>query len=93
MRLATRTIGLYHLRWEVETIAKHHELRKRLDAAGVRVGTSDHGTNQSLCSRDHNALEFELVPPGHMGEGKHEAIIAPLDLAGERRRFAGHSSS
>ena len=35
-------------------------------------------------------LEFEvmwLVPADHWGEAEHQAIVEPLDIAGERERF------
>jgi len=87
-----RTVGMYHLAWEVPTLEELEEMRDRLRDAGALVGASDHGANKSLYAVDPDGLEFEvmwLVPAEHRGAGEHEAIIAPLDLAAERRRFAG----
>ena len=60
-------------------------MRERLAAAGALVGASDHGANKSLYAVDPDGLEFEvmwLVPAEHWGEAEHEAIVAPLDIAG-----------
>jgi catechol-2,3-dioxygenase len=86
------TVGLYHLAWEVPTLEDLEEVRKRLVAAGALVGQSDHGANKSLYAKDPDGLEFEvmwLVPPELWGDEEHEAIIRPLDLAAEQRRYAG----
>ena len=86
-----RTVGMYHIAWEVGTLAELEQMRQRLEAAGALIGASDHGNNKSLYSRDPDGLEFEvmwLVPPDEWGDEEHEAIVRPLDLAAERRRFA-----
>ena len=33
------------------------------------------------------------VPPEHWGDSEDQAMVAPLDLAAERRRFAEHGLS
>jgi catechol-2,3-dioxygenase len=66
-------------------------MRDKLSAAGALKGASDHGANKSLYAVDPDGLEFEvmwLVPPAHWGEAEHQAIIEPLDIEAERRRFA-----
>ncbi len=86
------TVGLYHVAWEVASLAELDEMRMALSAAGALVGASDHGANKSLYARDPDGLEFEvmwLVPADQWGEEEHEAIIRPLDLDAEQRRFAG----
>src|SRR5262249_8419599 len=86
-----RTVGLYHLAWEVPTLAELEEMRQRLQREGALVGASDHGANKSLYAKDPDGLEFEvmwLVPPQHWGEAEHQAIIERLDIAAERRKFA-----
>jgi catechol-2,3-dioxygenase len=87
----TRTVGLYHLAWEVGSLDELAAMRDRLDAAGALVGASDHGANKSLYAKDPDGLEFEvmwLVPATLWGAEEHEAIVRPLDLDAERRRFA-----
>ncbi len=87
-----RTVGLYHLAWEVPTLADLAAVRDRLVAAGALVGSSDHGANKSLYAKDPDGLEFEvmwLVPAEHWGAEASQAIIRRLDLDAERERFAG----
>jgi catechol-2,3-dioxygenase len=91
-----RTVGMYHLAWEVGTLAELEEMRDRLQAAGALVGASDHGANKSLYCRDPDGLEFEvmwLTPADSWGDEENEAIIRPLDLAGERRRWGDLEAS
>jgi catechol 2,3-dioxygenase-like lactoylglutathione lyase family enzyme len=86
-----RTVGMYHLAWQVETLEELVEMRTRLEAAGALKGQSDHGVNKSLYCLDPDGLEFEvmwLVPPEHWGEEENQAIVRPLDLDADVRRFA-----
>ncbi len=88
----SQTVGLYHIAWEVGSLDELATMRARLEAAGALVGASDHGPNKSLYAKDPDGLEFEvmwLVPPELWGDEEHEAIIRPLNLDVERRRFAG----
>ena len=88
-----RTVGMYHLAWQVPTLHELREMRDRLSAAGALVGASNHGANKSLYAQDPDGLEFEvmwLVPPEHWGEAEHQAIIEPLDLDGEIAHFAAY---
>jgi catechol-2,3-dioxygenase len=86
-----RTVGLYHLAWEVPTLEELEEMRERLRSAGALKGASDHGANKSLYAVDPDGLEFEvmwLVPAAHWGEAEHEAIVRPLDISAERAHFS-----
>ena len=86
-----RTVGMYHLAWEVATLDELEAMRDRLDAAGVLIGASDHGANKSLYAKDPDGLEFEvmwLVPAEHWGDEADKAIVRPLDLAADQARFA-----
>ena len=86
-----RTVGLYHIAWEVPTLDALEVMRQRLTDAGALVGASNHGANKSLYARDPDGLEFEvmwLVPAEHWGDAETQAIVEPLDLAGEREHFA-----
>jgi catechol-2,3-dioxygenase len=61
-----------------------------LQEAGALVGTSDHGVNKSLYAVDPDGLEFEVtwvVPPELWGDEENEAIIRPLDIAADTRRY------
>jgi catechol-2,3-dioxygenase len=83
-----RTVGLYHVAWEVPTLADLDEARTRLQAEGALVGASDHAVNKSLYAVDPDGIEFEvmwLTPPALWGTDEHSAIVRPLDLDAERR--------
>jgi catechol-2,3-dioxygenase len=85
------TVGMYHIAWEVPTLDDLEAMRQRLADAGALVGSSDHGANKSLYAKDPDGLEFEvmwLVPPELWGEDEHEAIIRPLDIDADKRRYA-----
>lgn len=89
-----RTVGLYHLAWEVETLADLAELAERLREAGALVGASDHHASKSLYAKDPDGLEFEicwvvpeeLLPPGDMTTRR-------LDLDAEIARYGADTSS
>jgi catechol-2,3-dioxygenase len=84
------TVGMYHLAWEVPTLADLDAIGARLRDAGAIVGASDHGANKSIYAKDPDGLEFEvmwLVPASEWGAEEHEAIIRPLDLAADTARF------
>ncbi|MFD2077663.1 Glyoxalase/Bleomycin resistance protein/Dioxygenase superfamily protein [Actinopolymorpha cephalotaxi] len=87
------TVGLYHLAWEVDTLAELDAVRARLVAAGALVGASDHSTSKSLYGRDPDGIEFEVawfVPAGLLDEatlaGRKDGV-RPLDLEQELRRY------
>jgi catechol-2,3-dioxygenase len=76
--------GLYHLAWEVGTLAELAEAARKLNARGALVGASDHRVSKSLYAKDPDGIEFEVmwrVPAEdweqELGSG---AMIAPLDL-------------
>ena len=86
------TVGLYHLAWEVDTLAELRRVREALAAAGALVGESDHGTTKSLYAKDPDGLEFEvvwLIPADLLDEHAIEARtrIGRLDLDGEIARY------
>ncbi len=87
-----RSVGLYHLAWEVETLEDLEALAQELSAVGALVGASDHGTTKAVYARDPDGIEFEvswLVPAELIDE---EAIagrtsIRPLDMTREKARY------
>lgn len=90
------SVGLYHLAWEVDTLAELQRIQGALTAAGALVGASDHGTTKALYARDPNGLEFEvswLVPAELIDEQVRSARtrIEPLDLAREIARFGAQT--
>lgn len=84
--------GLYHLAWQVDTIDELVAVRGRLVAAGALVGASDHGSSKSLYGVDPDGIEFEimwLVPRPDWGRYETQAVVAPLDLDAEQKRWSG----
>ena len=92
-----RTVGLYHLAWEVATIDDLARLRQRLVEAGALVGEADHETHLSLYAKDPDGLEFEvvwLVPADLITDDMRAATATvtrpgPLDLEGAIAQFGG----
>jgi catechol-2,3-dioxygenase len=87
-----RTVGLYHLAWEVETLDDLERLAATLAERGALVGASDHGTTKSLYAKDPDGLEFEvvwLIPAALLTEADLAARTTPrrLDVAKEIERF------
>jgi catechol 2,3-dioxygenase-like lactoylglutathione lyase family enzyme len=87
-----RTVGLYHLAWEVDTLAELARVRDALLRAGALVGASDHVTTKALYAQDPDGLEFEvswLVPAALITPDLTEGspMTAPLDLDREIARY------
>ena len=86
------TVGLYHLAWEIDTLAELERLAGELSAAGALVGASDHGTTKSLYAQDPDGLEFEvawIVPADRLDDDARDARtrIGALDLGREKQRY------
>ena len=89
-------VGLYHLAWEVDTLAELERLAARLSEEGALVGSSDHGTTKSLYGKDPDGLEFEIawiVPADQIDDGAIEARkrIGRLDLDRELARYGAET--
>jgi catechol-2,3-dioxygenase len=84
-------VGLYHLAWEVGTLAELADIRARLDERGALVGASDHRVSKSLYAKDPSGIEFEVMwrVPAEDWEQEMQTgeMIAPLDLEGEIARW------
>ena len=86
----SQTVGLYHLAWEVDTLAELQRLGAVLAEHGALVGASDHGTTKSLYAKDPDGLEFEVawvVPAALLDDGAKSVKIRPLDLDQEIERY------
>ena len=86
------TVGLYHLAWEVDTLAELQRLAGRLAEHGAMVGASDHGSTKSLYGRDPDGLEFEvawIIPADLLDEQALAARtrIGRLDIGREIERY------
>jgi catechol-2,3-dioxygenase len=87
-----RTVGLYHLAWEVDTLEDLERLSTALSAAGALVGATDHSTTKSLYGRDPDGLEFEIawvVPADLLDDAARSgrSKLRPLDLDREIGRY------
>jgi len=85
-------VGLYHLAWEVDTLAELERLAGVLRARGALVGASDHGTTKSLYAQDPDGLAFEvawIVPAERLDDVALDARtrIGRLDLEREKDRY------
>jgi catechol-2,3-dioxygenase len=84
-------LGLYHLAWEVGSLAELAEARERLVARNALIGASDHRVSKSLYAKDPSGIEFEVmwrVPAEAWAEETASgAMIRPLDLDGEIARW------
>jgi catechol-2,3-dioxygenase len=86
-------VGLYHLAWEVGTLADLVATRARLAEAGALVGESDHRVSKSLYAKDPCGIEFEVmwrVPAEDWAAELANGIMtAPLDWDATLARWGG----
>jgi catechol-2,3-dioxygenase len=87
-----RTVGLYHLAWEVDTLDELERIAGVLSDRGALVGASDHATTKALYGRDPDGIEFEVswLVPAELIDADTEAAkatIKPLDIAREKARY------
>jgi len=83
------TVGLYHLAWEVDTLAELERIAGRLSELGALAGASDHGTTKALYAKDPDGLEFEVswLVPADLITDDLTMKTAPLDLAADIARY------
>ena len=89
------TVGLYHLAWEVDTLAELVRIRGLLTDRGALTGASDHITTKALYAKDPDGIEFEvswlvpadLITDAMRAETAGLARPRPLDLEGEIARY------
>lgn len=90
------SVGLYHLAWEVPTMADLAHAARTLSEAGALGGASDHGVSKSLYGSDPDGNEFEImwrVPREHWGEYAEKGVVLPLDLEAELRRWGSMTAT
>src|SRR5688572_12213134 len=90
-------VGLYHLAWEVGTLAELGRLEERLSKAGALVGASDHSSTKSLYAKDPDGIEFEVcwvVPAALLDEAVEagKSSIRPLNLPREIERYGADTA-
>ena len=89
-------VGLYHLAWEVDTLAELERLAARLSEVGALVGASDHSTTKSLYAKDPDGIEFEVawvVPADRLDQATLDGRmrIEPLDIGREIQRYGAET--
>jgi catechol-2,3-dioxygenase len=85
------SVGLYHLAWEVDTLAELKRIEGGLRTLGSLVGASDHHTTKALYAHDPDGLEFEvswLVPADQLTDDlvsrlQKDPRPRPLDIDAE----------
>ncbi len=84
-------VGLYHLAWEVGTLAELSEARAALAGRGALVGASDHRVSKSLYAKDPSGNEFEVMwrVPAEDWEAELAGgpMVGPLDLEAALARW------
>ena len=94
------TVGLYHLAWEVDTLAELVRIRGVLSERGALTGASDHVTTKALYAQDPDGLEFEvswLLPADRIDEeirarlAKDGTRPHPLDLDAEIAKYGAET--
>lgn len=89
-------VGLYHLAWEVDTLAELERLQTALDAAGALIRSSDHGATKSVYARDPDGLDLELawiVPADRLDDAALEARtrIKRLDMRRAQEHYGAET--
>ena len=89
-----RGIGLYHIAWEIGTLAELVEAKERLTHMGALVGENNHGVSRSLYCQDPDGIEFEIMweLPLDLLDADAPSNI-PLDLDGDIARWGADRSS
>ena len=85
------TVGLYHLAWEVDTLAELQRIRGVLTEHGALVGASDHGSTKALYAQDPDGIEFEVswLVPAALLDPEQSISTRPLHLEREIERYGG----
>lgn len=81
-------VGLYHISWEVATLAELADAKERLQHMGAFVGENNHGMSRSLYCQDPDGIEFEVmweVPLDLYDEDDPSNV--PLDLDADIARW------
>jgi catechol-2,3-dioxygenase len=88
-RAGSGEVGLYHLAWEVPTLADLRECERRLRAAGALVGSADHGTTKGLYGKDPDGLEFEVcwLLPAELVDDDARGRRGELDIAADIEQY------
>jgi len=88
------TVGLYHLAWEVDTLAELRRVAEVLSGNGALVGASDHGSTKALYAQDPDGLEFEVswLVPADLLTDDITMQTQPLDLDAAIARYGANTA-
>jgi catechol-2,3-dioxygenase len=92
IRQPRRSVGLYHLGWQLDTIDELMEFRQALNDAGAYTGESSHGATKSVYGVDPDGNQFEvmwMLPREEWGMYESSAVVERLDLAAELDAWSG----
>lgn len=87
-----RSVGLYHLAWQLDTIDELAEFRQTLIDAGAFTGESSHGATKSVYGVDPDGNQFEIMwmlPRAEWGIYENSAVVERLSLTEELDAWAG----
>ncbi len=87
------TVGLYHLAWEVDTLAELRRISAVLSERDALVGASDHGSTKALYAHDPDGIEFEVswLVPAALLPPDVTMQTATLDLDAEIARYGAET--
>jgi catechol-2,3-dioxygenase len=87
-----RSVGLYHLAWQLDTVDELLECRRTLHEAGAYTGESSHGATKSVYGVDPDGNQFEMMwmlPRTQWGRYESDVVVEELDLSSECRTWSG----
>jgi catechol-2,3-dioxygenase len=87
-----RSVGLYHLAWQLDTVDELVEFRRVLLDSGAYTGESSHGATKSVYGVDPDGNQFEIMwmlPRDQWGTYESSAVVERLDLATEFEAWSG----
>lgn len=87
------TVGLYHLAWEVDTLAELQRISGVLTEHGALVGASDHGSTKALYAKDPDGIEFEVswLVPAALLPADLQVKTVPLDIDAEIAHYGAET--
>lgn len=87
----SRHVGMYHISWELRTLAELVEAKDRLASVGALVGENNHGVSRSLYCHDPDGMEFEVMweLPNEIYDPNDPANV-PLDLEADIARWGSN---
>jgi catechol-2,3-dioxygenase len=87
-----RSVGLYHLAWQLDTVDELVEFRQILLDSGAYTGESSHGATKSVYGADPDGNQFEvmwMLPRQEWGGYASSGVVERLDLATEFATWSG----